>query len=347
MIENYEHYITRSIRSVYQRKLIAPFLYLLLLCALYFLFPLSDLLFPHRLDAPGMTEEKFENGDVYVEAALNDLYFTGYTNTLLGMTTGYYYYTLMDGQCMFVLLSPHTCEEGLPFISHTQIRAQIVFQGKSYEQLIDSLADDLAWTEDGIMSKTSSYILSEPAFHSPLSYLALLLFFITGLYAVIVIITCILYMIFPVLSPPCRQLGRFGKPSELLAQAEDELATLPQLATEDMFITEHFFIEIAASGIAVVPIKEIVWIYKYSTLHKLFWYHFNISYTLHITATKHLYLQCPKNVKSDIDGIIDYLAEANHNILVGFSEENRLKVQELQHTRLRFEHLIAFLNRKF
>ena len=39
------------------------------------------------------------------------------------------------------------------------------------------------------------------------------------------------------------------------------------------------------------------------------------------TARKHLYFQCPKNMKSDIDGIIDYLSEANHEILVGFSEE--------------------------
>ena len=125
-----------------------------------------------------------------------------------------------------------------------------------------------------------------------------------------------------------------------------EQPTLPQLATEDMFITEHYFIEIADFGIAVVPIQEIIWIYKYSTLHKLFWYHFNISYTLHITANRHLYLQCPKNRKSDIDGIIDYLAEANHNILVGFSEENRLKVQEIQGKPMKFEKLIAFLKKR-
>ena len=130
------------------------------------------------------------------------------------------------------------------------------------------------------------------------------------------------------MSPPCQILGNFGKRKELFAQAEEELATLPQLATEDMFITEHFFIETSRYGVAIVPIQEIIWIYKHSTLHKLFWYHFSISYTLNITANKHVYIHCPKNIKSDIDGIIDYLSEANHNILVGFSEENRQKVRE-------------------
>ena len=347
MIENYDHYITRSIRSVYRRRLIAPLLYLLALAVLWFLFPLSDLLFPKSLTDYGKITERYEDGDVYVEAELNDLYFTGYTNTLFGLTTGYYYYTVADGQCMFVLLSPRTCEEGLPFIEQVRIHGQILSEGNAYQQLADNLAEDLSWTSEGLTGKVSSYLLSEPAFHSALSFLALFLFFATGLWALFMIVTCIMYLCFPVLSPPCRHLGRFGKPSELLAQAEEELATLPQLATEDMFITEHYFIEIADFGIAVVPIREIVWIYKYSTLHKLFWYHFNISYTLHITTTRRLHLQCPKNKKTDIDGIIDYLAEANHDILVGFNEENRLKVQEMQHPKLKFERLIAFLNRKF
>ena len=82
------------------------------------------------------------------------------------------------------------------------------------------------------------------------------------------------------------------------------------------------------------------------SLHKILWYHFSISYTLHITANKHLYIQCPKNMKSDIDGIIDYLSEANHDILVGFSEENRIKVRSMQHYHLRIEKLAAFLRKK-
>ena len=38
-------------------------------------------------------------------------------------------------------------------------------------------------------------------------------------------------------------------------------------------------------------------------------------------------IHCPKNAKSDIDGVIDYLSEANPDILVGFTERNRLRMQ--------------------
>ena len=113
-----------------------------------------------------------------------------------------------------------------------------------------------------------------------------------------------------------------------------------------MFITEHYFIDTSKYGIAIVPIREIIWVYKHSTLHKFFWYHFSISYTLHITANKHLYIHCPKNIKSDIDGIMDYLAEDNHDILVGFSEEIRLAVQEKQGTPLQIEKFLEILKKR-
>ena len=140
---------------------------------------------------------------------------------------------------------------------------------------------------------------------------------------------CTAYILNPLLSPACRHLGRYGDAKVLLAQAEAELDAMPQLAAEDIYITENFFIVFADDQTAVVPIREIIWVYKHSTLHKFLWYHFSISYTLHITTSKHLHIQCPKNIKSDIDGIISYLCEANPEIAAGFSEENRRRVQSL------------------
>lgn len=327
MTENYEHHISRHIRRAYLRRLVAPIIYLSILIILWIVFPLHDILFPQHLDNPGNLAAYSNAHFSYVDASLNDLYFTGYTNTSFGQTNGYYYYTMWDGQCIIVLLSPRTCEEGLPQIDAVQIRGRVLKGNAMYDALLDKLSQDLNWTADGISEKVSGYFISEPAFMLFRSSLLMGIYFATAAYTIIRLLLYVLYICFPVFSPACRHLGRFGKPSVLLAQAEEELATLPQLATEDMFITEHYFIVLANYGVAVVPIKEITWIYKYSTLHKILWHHFSISYTLHITANKHLYIQCPKNMKSDIDGIIDYLSEANHDILVGFNEENRLKIK--------------------
>lgn len=345
-MENYEHYITKNIRELYQTKMVSPILYLILLVFLWIFSPISEMVFPEKITEKDDLESVYAKDVSFIQTDFSTLYFSGYTKTRFGITTGYYYYTTRNDECIVVLLSPSTSQEGLPEISSLTVQGRLVKGDKAYRELLVNLADTLDWTETGITSKVSPFYLSEPDCHNFGSYLLLFLYFASFLYATVHLILSIVYYRFPLLSPPIQQLGRFGKPAELLEQAEEELATLPQLATDDMFITEHYFIELSKYGVAVVPIQEIIWVYKHSTLHKFFWYHFSISYTLHITANKHLYIHCPKNIKSDIDGIMDYLAEANHNILVGFSEQNRLAVQELQGTPLPVEKILEILKKR-
>ena len=344
MPENYDHYISKNIKAFYKRRLAAPIIYLIVLILAWHFFSLSAVFSPDILPDDTSLETAFRGGKQYISTTLSDLKFTGYTQSIFGHTNGYYYYTMRDEECIIVLLSPNTSEEGLPSIEEVTIKGKISKGNENFDTLLSNLSTDLNWTENGIRNKVSSYYISEPGFNHVGNWILFAAIFITGIYALLCIVLSVIYMFFPVLSPACQDLALFGNPKKMLEQAEEELATLPQLATEDMFITEHFFIETSVYGNAIVPIDEIIWIYKYSTLHKFFWYHFSISYTLHISANKHLYIQCPKNIKSDIDGIIDYLSEANHDILVGFNEKNRLKVQEIQGTPMHFEKFIAFLS---
>lgn len=345
-MQQLEHLITKKIRSTYGRRVFSPMIYCIFLIIVWFSTPMASLVRPLEISDQAQIEALADDGKQYVKTTLRDLNFTGYTQSRLGFVTGYFYYTMRDDGCYLVLLSPRTCEEGLPQIKEVTIHAIIRRQPESYALLADQLADDLNWTTAGFYDTVSDCIISEPGFGKIGSLILLTCFFASGAYTVICIILFTLYALVPVLSPASRQLGLYGKRSELLAQAEEELATLPQLATEDMYITEHFFIAFANKSVTVIPISEIVWIYKYSTLHNILWYHFSISYTLHITANKHLFIQFPKNMKSDIDGIIDYLAEANHNILVGFNEKNRKAVQAMPGVTRFADRLITLLKQK-
>ena len=346
MPENYDHYITKNIKALYKRRLFSPIVYLIIVIVLWHVFSLTDLLFPVQLTDDVTLESAYRNDAANMHTTLTDLKFTGYTRNNFSGTSGYYYYTIRNDECIIVLLSPSTCEEGLPFIDEVTFTGKIKKSTVSFQSLLKNMSDDLGWTESGITSKVSGYYISEPDYNRTINTILFTVIFGTSIYAILCIVLYILFIFFPVLSPCCQDLALFGNPNLLLDQAEEELATLPQLATEDMFITEHFFIETSVYGNAIIPIDQIIWIYKYSTLHKFFWYHFSISYTLHISANRHLYIQCPKNIKSDIDGIMDYLAEANHNILVGFNEKNRLEVQKIQGTPMNFEKFIAFLKKR-
>lgn len=346
MTQNYEHYITRNICSFYKRRLFSPIIYLLILLILWLIFPLGEMLSPLPLKNAGQIQGVYEAKKEYVTVTFENLTFTGYTTNRFGSTNGYWYYGQKDDTCYIVLLNPYTCEEGLPNIKQLTTTCRIVTHPKLYGQLLDGLSTDLEWTVDGLVNQLPKVFYSEPDFNPMTNVLLFVVYFGTLVYTIITLIRYSLFIFFPHLAPACQNLVVFGNPKKQLEEAEEELATLPQLATEDMFITEHYFIMTSPYANAIVPIQEILWIYKYSTLHKFLWYHFSISYTLHITANKHLFIQCPKNIKSDIDGIIDYLSEANHDILVGFTEDNRLKVEAKQGKPFHIEKWTALLNKK-
>ena len=346
MIENFEHYITRNICSFYKRRLFSPIIYLLILLILWLVFPIGEMISPLPLKNAGQIEGVYEAKMEYVTVTFEDLTFTGYTTSRFGSTNGYWYYGSKDDTCYIVLLTPYTCEEGLPYIQQITTTCRIVTHPKLYNQLMEKLSTDLEWTVDGLVNQLPSIFYSEPDYNPLTNSLLFTVYFGTMIYAIISLIRYTTFIFFPHLAPACQNLVVFGNPKKQLEEAEEELATLPQLATEDMFITEHYFIMTSPYANAIVPIQEILWIYKYSTLHKFLWYHFSISYTLHITANKHMFIQCPKNIKSDIDGIIDYLAEANHDILVGFTEDNRLKVEAKQGKPFHIEKWAALLNKK-
>ncbi len=320
--------ITRKIKNTYKSRLINPILYLLFLLAIWLYTPISQIIFPVHLDNISTLSEAYRDGTRFAYLNLKDLYFTGYTRTGLLGTSGYYYYTVDDDVYSFVLLSPKTCEEGLPTVEKADVYVNLKQNNNSLNSLYSAIASDLNWSEVGTMNSASPIFISEPAYYPAESRVLAFWFFVTLVYAIYSAAVYFVYALFPMASPTVKQLKMYGNGRRLFYEAEEELATLPQLATEDIYITEHFFIAFANKRVDVIPISEIRWIYKHSTLHKILWYHLRISDTLHITANKRLYISYPKNMQSDIDGIIDYLAEANHDILVGFSEKNRRKLQD-------------------
>ena len=347
IMDSLEHLITRSIKTYYKSKLFAPIIFLVFLAVIGIIFPVRHMLFPTMYEEEQISlYEMYNSKENFARFNLNNLYFTGYTSKWLDRTRGYFYYTMINSECVVVLLDPDTCEQGAPTIDSLSIKGEIVYDSVATRTLLTNLASDLNWNENGILSTVSSYSISEPDATGAAARLFESFYVILGLYSIFQIIVYCIYIAFPVISSPVQKTRAYGKPSEILAEAEEELATLPQLATEDMFITEHYFIETSSYGVAIVPIDAIIWIYKYSTMHKFLWHHFSITYTLYITAGKRHYIKCPKNIKSDIDGIMDYLSEANHDILVGFSEENRLKVEEIQNDFEIVRKITGFLSKR-
>ena len=242
MIDNYEHYITKNIKAFYKRRLFSPIVYIILLTVLWFAFSLGDILSPIHINDSVSFEAAYKDSDRYVKTTLKKLYFTGYTMKDGNDIKGYYYYCMRDEHCSIVLLAPSTCEEGLPSIDKLTVVGKIVKGKGTYTQFVNKLSKDLKWDSKGLSDTITGCYLNEPEYHLKTTIFMFVFYFGTLIYAVISLIFYILCIRFPVLAPACQNLVVFGNPHTLLAEAEEELATLPQLATEDMFITEHYFI---------------------------------------------------------------------------------------------------------
>lgn len=312
--------ITQKIKLSYKKRIVSPILYIVILAILWSVTPISELALPIHTSHAVPFENLKDSDFTYITTTLKDLHFTGYTQKIFGYTNGYYYYTFDGDNCILALLAPDSCESGLPDIKEISVHVRIIEHFRDYAPLSKKLAADLGWTAKGIQSQVPDYLLSEPGFHKLASWLLVGFYFASAAYAVINIIVYAAYILFPQLSPTCRILGLYGNAKELLAQAENELALQVHPADGNIYITENFFISFTGCKATVVPIHEITWIYKHSTLHKFLWKHYGISYTLHITANKRLYLQYPGLTKPDIDSIIGQLCGANPAITAGFKE---------------------------
>ena len=159
MTNQLDHYISNHIKSLYRHKLFSPILYMILLIVLWIIFPIGTILSPKVINEKTSLDKLYKENDRYVSITLTDLKFTGYTQEVLGQTHGYYYYTIQDGCCNIVLLSPKTSEEGLPNINKVTVHAKIQTATKSYHTLLSKIAADLNWTDSGIYGESSSYYI--------------------------------------------------------------------------------------------------------------------------------------------------------------------------------------------
>lgn len=327
MITKFSNHITKNLCTYYKKKLIIPTTYICCIILLSFIFPIFSFIFPRALNLSNTKALSKTTRPFYTNARLNNLYFTGYTRKFLGQIDGYYYYTFTNNKCLFVLLRPNTCNMGISEIKTLDIKGKIIVKSNSLDTLFTNLSRDLSWNEDGMRETFYPFIFSEPDANGLVSILLRIFLIVSTIFSIFNIIYSLLCIKFPTFSYPIRRLKKYGNPAKILKEAENELSTLPQLATDDMFITQHYFIETSKYGVALIPIDKILWVYKYSTLHILLGKHLKISYTLYLTGEKSIHIRCPKNTLTDIDGIIDYICEANHNILVGFNEKNRSIVE--------------------
>lgn len=133
------HYIIKSIRSYYKRKLAAPIIFLAALVLLSFIFPIRSILAPKNITDSDSIETLYSKRVRYVSGTFTNAYFTGYRKRFMNRTNGYYYYVMHGDECIILLLKPDTCQSGEPKLDQVTINAKIIRNSHSEKELLKIL----------------------------------------------------------------------------------------------------------------------------------------------------------------------------------------------------------------
>lgn len=102
----------------------------------------------------------------YVNFKAEKLYYTGCDYVTNKTVKGHYYYALSEKHCVYVLLKTNKKGEAQQIIESANINCKIIKQEKAFNNLTDSLANQLDWTNKNLEKIVYPYILSQP--HYPL-----------------------------------------------------------------------------------------------------------------------------------------------------------------------------------
>jgi len=324
----------KNIRGIIQeinlRKLLYPFLTLIITVLIFIRLPFYEVWNPAKIL---MTEQiiAFYNEErYYVDITWAILYYSGYDYLENGKWKGSYYYTLSDELCYFVLLSPELTEEKAEMLKQVHIKAKLVSGGKMLTELIKGMATDLGWTAQGLSAATSHIVVSEVDYVLARSNV---LFAINTLLMVIAAFTTSKLLIFifqPVCYPACSRMRCYGAIRSHIRQLDKELNE-KNLIYGDLTITRNYLISISKYEIQMIPLKDIIWAYKYSTFRR--YRRQRITYTLRVVGRKGVTVITPGQKKEDVDRVLAVLKEGIPEVKIGYKREYERMVKNRNEQR--------------
>ena len=254
MIENKDRVIiTSHIKSVCKRQLIAPIIVIVATLVLVTFIPFKDVLNPESVK--GVFNVKPDQ--TYIEITTGELTYTGYD-----MKNGFgeeysYYYAINNKKCVFVLVPARPITKKK--INNVTFKAKVIKPNSAYDKMVSLLAKDLNWTEKGLKSISSDYIISAADYNT---YKFIIAFWIivclVGL-AFLRIILAILGLKDPYRYPVCSFLTK-DESHDLIDEAQEELDSENYLHINDAYITENYFIALDPIQVHIIPLKDIIWV---------------------------------------------------------------------------------------
>lgn len=315
--------IKKHIRKICSKRLIWPMLFLCIILFVFLYVPFQDIFYPPDAESVADCETFYQDGQQYVSIVLKRIQYTGYDYVKNGKEYGSYYYYLSNNHCNFILIPIDKTSGKSMYLNNYHLKGKMVEGDYLYEQMLQLFSKDLDWTLSGLTSVSSTMVISEIDYHLNEYVMVFSCLFVFFVILLVNNIGLLMFFCFPSLHPACLKLYRYGLVREQVKQIDFELQNRLQMQVSCMYITDHYYVDLGTSHIAIHPLSSIIWAYKHSILHRYPGARNKMTYTLRIWAKKNMKSVTPKKSKEDVDIVIDYFQAHIPDLLIGYSDETK------------------------
>lgn len=302
---------------MYLPRLIIPIILFIILVGLFLFNPFKNHISPAKITDLSVIDSMHSSRHMNVHVKVDKLYYTGVDYTVNGMIRARFYYTLADGHCYFFLICKDKIPSKYSVINNPDVYAHLTHNDNMYKTLITSMSEQLKISEQQMAGIASPIFINQYDYvHSYETFFIYVLNIFTAM-VVIDIIFIVIVFFNPHISLPFFKMRKYGKLKKLFELAQKEFDLCLAIYGEKVFITETFFIGVSiASNLEIVPLENIVWIYK---SNEFISHHrepkMNCSLCV-VTDQKHL-IKIPHLPKEITEDIINKIQKLYPNVMDG------------------------------
>lgn len=324
--------ILDHIKNICKRRCILPGIVIIIMIALLFIVPFGSLLNPK--DVKGIFNVK--PSDSFVEVSTGKMNYTGY-DVKNGMGTEFsYYYSLKGDKCAFALIPKNLVKasgKSLPegsvkeSINNLTFKAKVIKPNAPYKKMVSMFAKDLNWTDEGLNSISTGLVVSSANYHPYRYIFCLIVIILLILAAVARLVASIKRFRDPYLFPVNTYLSN-DESEELIDEAQEELDSENYLQINATYITENYYIDLDTSGAFIIPLKDVIWVFRLGRRGVDIGKH-SLTYTINFITRDGEIMKVPRKSSDEAMAIIKSIKATEYDIITGHSDEKRQRVIEI------------------
>ena len=123
-------------------------------------------------------------------------------------------------------------------------------------------------------------------------------------------------------------MREYGRPEEILAEAEEELYNSVRKRTKNMVLTASYLIEFSADLSAIIPLADILWTYDHAAMHYTLKGR-SMDYTIHVVTQYGDEYTLKQKTAEDVQVIYGELTARYPNYFYGYSKEHERMVRHI------------------